>query len=302
MRCRRENQLSFPLNQRPSSRDGNCCSCVATVISRSRRKARNGIAAPIWSRGWRIAAPAIRRATRWVPSAPPPLSPAAMSTTGRLMRSTPQSPPPVPWDADALYAYLREGLHPDHGTARGPMAEVVSNLSSVAGNDVRAIATYMADVFGAPSPDRKRQGEAALAQAKSARQRQADGDRARRSTPRLARAVMRAAGRRPMAASISASARRSAARSAQPRQHRAGRRPSGRGRAQPDHAGLCGEHERRADRGASEIICARASAPSRRGAIVEISSRKHGAPRLPILQTSAGARNAPADPSQRDKP
>ena len=77
-----------------------------------------------------------------------------------------QSPSPVPWDADALYAYLRDGSHPDHGTARGPMAEVVSNLSAVPASDVRAIATYMADVFGAPSPDRKRQGEAAIAQAK----------------------------------------------------------------------------------------------------------------------------------------
>jgi mono/diheme cytochrome c family protein len=78
-----------------------------------------------------------------------------------------QSPSPVPWDADALYAYLQSGYHPDHGTARGPMAEVVSNLSSAPEADVRAIATYMADVFGAPSPDRKRQGEAVLAQAKS---------------------------------------------------------------------------------------------------------------------------------------
>ena len=43
-----------------------------------------------------------------------------------------QSHAPVPWDADALFAYLRDGWHPDHGTARGPMAEVVSNLSSVA--------------------------------------------------------------------------------------------------------------------------------------------------------------------------
>src|SRR5690349_24056826 len=78
-----------------------------------------------------------------------------------------QSPSPVPWDADALYAYLRDGAHPDHGTARGPMAEVVSNLSSVSAGDVRAIATYMAEVSGAPSPDRKHQGEAALAQAKA---------------------------------------------------------------------------------------------------------------------------------------
>jgi mono/diheme cytochrome c family protein len=78
-----------------------------------------------------------------------------------------QSPSPVPWDAEALYAYLRQGWHPDHGTARGPMAEVVSNLSQVPESDVRAIATYMADVFGAPTPERKRRGEEALAQAKS---------------------------------------------------------------------------------------------------------------------------------------
>jgi mono/diheme cytochrome c family protein len=74
---------------------------------------------------------------------------------------------PVPWDADALYAYLRNGWHPDHGTARGPMAQVVSNLSSVPDSDVRAIAVYMADIAGAPTPDRKRQAEAVLAQAKS---------------------------------------------------------------------------------------------------------------------------------------
>jgi mono/diheme cytochrome c family protein len=78
-----------------------------------------------------------------------------------------QSPAPVPWDVDALTAYLRDGWHPDHGVARGPMAEVVSNLSSVSESDVRAIATYMASVFGPPTPDQKKQGEAALAQAKS---------------------------------------------------------------------------------------------------------------------------------------
>jgi mono/diheme cytochrome c family protein len=74
----------------------------------------------------------------------------------------------VPWDADALFAYLRNGWHPDHGTARGPMAEVVSNLSSVPDSDVRAIAVYMAGVFGAPTPDRKGQGEAARAKANAA--------------------------------------------------------------------------------------------------------------------------------------
>jgi mono/diheme cytochrome c family protein len=78
-----------------------------------------------------------------------------------------QSPAPIPWDADALFAYLRDGWHPDHGVARGPMAQVVSNLSLAPESDIRAIATYMAGVFGAPTPDRKRRAEAVLAQAKS---------------------------------------------------------------------------------------------------------------------------------------
>jgi mono/diheme cytochrome c family protein len=74
---------------------------------------------------------------------------------------------PVPWNADALFAYLRDGWHPDHGTARGPMAEVVSNLAAIPSSDVRAMAVYMAGIAGTPSPARKRQGEAAQAQAKS---------------------------------------------------------------------------------------------------------------------------------------
>jgi mono/diheme cytochrome c family protein len=78
-----------------------------------------------------------------------------------------QSPAPVPWDSDALFAYLRNGWHPDHGVARGPMAQVVSNLSEIPDGDVRAIATYMAGVFGPPTPDRKRRGDEVLAQLKS---------------------------------------------------------------------------------------------------------------------------------------
>lgn len=77
-----------------------------------------------------------------------------------------QSSAPVPWTADALFQYLRQGWHPDHGVARGPMAEVVSNLAEVPESDVRAIATYMADIFGAPTPEQKRRGDEALAASK----------------------------------------------------------------------------------------------------------------------------------------
>jgi mono/diheme cytochrome c family protein len=113
------------------------------------------------------------------------------------------SPSPVPWDADALFAYLRDGWHPDHGVARGPMAQVVSNLSSVPESDVRAIAAYMADQFGAPTPDRKRSGDEALMQAKSPAPQASTTDAA---------GAMRPAGRCRMAASISASPPRSALR------------------------------------------------------------------------------------------
>ena len=83
-----------------------------------------------------------------------------------------KSPAPVAWNADALEFYLRNGWHPDHGTARGPMAEVVSNLAAVPASDVHAIAVYMADVFGAPATPRSR--EAVVAQAKSGAAREAD--------------------------------------------------------------------------------------------------------------------------------
>jgi mono/diheme cytochrome c family protein len=74
---------------------------------------------------------------------------------------------PLPWTTEALFHYLRQGWDPDHGVARGPMAEVVGNLSSVPESDVRAIALYMSSVFGAPTPDRLTQASATQAQVKS---------------------------------------------------------------------------------------------------------------------------------------
>jgi mono/diheme cytochrome c family protein len=92
----------------------------------------------------------------------------------RAYAINPRSPSPVPWDADALFSYLRDGWHPDHGTARGPMAQVVANLSSVDRGDVHAIAIYMASVFGPPAPDRQRQAETVLAEIKPTAERAAE--------------------------------------------------------------------------------------------------------------------------------
>jgi len=76
-----------------------------------------------------------------------------------------QSPSPVPWNEEALFAYLRHGWHADHGVARGPMAQVVNNLASVDRKDVEAIAVYAADLFGTPAAERVSRGEAVRAEA-----------------------------------------------------------------------------------------------------------------------------------------
>jgi mono/diheme cytochrome c family protein len=78
-----------------------------------------------------------------------------------------QSRSPLPWTTDALFHYLRYGWDADHGVARGPMAEVTTNLSSVPEGDVRAIALYMTSVFGSPTPDRLAEASATRAQIKS---------------------------------------------------------------------------------------------------------------------------------------
>jgi mono/diheme cytochrome c family protein len=89
-----------------------------------------------------------------------------------------RSPSPVPWDADALFAYLRNGWHPDHGTARGPMAQVVANLAAVDPDDVRAIATYMASVFGPPAADGRHDAKTVLAEVKPMADRASEANRA----------------------------------------------------------------------------------------------------------------------------
>lgn len=72
------------------------------------------------------------------------------------------SPSPVPWDKDALLHYLRHGWHTMHGVARGPMAPVIDNLGALPDDDLAAIATYIADLAGAPSPERAQRGRAIL--------------------------------------------------------------------------------------------------------------------------------------------
>ncbi|KMO22126.1 molybdopterin cofactor-binding domain-containing protein [Methylobacterium platani] len=55
---------------------------------------------------------------------------------------------PLPWTEDDLYAYLRTGRSPRHGSAAGPMADVVASLAPLPDGDIRAMAVYLASLTG----------------------------------------------------------------------------------------------------------------------------------------------------------
>ena len=214
-----------------------------------------------------------------------------------------QSPSPVPWNADALYAYLRDGSHPDHGTARGPMAEVVSNLSAVPAGDVRAIAVYMADVFGVPSADRKRQGEAAIAQAKAVPPAQAGASTPGAAIYAAACAGCHEGGRPPPYGGVNLGLSTAVA-SPDPRNLAnivlAGVRPV-EGERSPIMPGFAASMR---DAQIATLLTYLRSRFSSQPAWSDVEKTVTEARRseTAFLETSAGPRNAPADPSQRDKP
>jgi mono/diheme cytochrome c family protein len=210
-----------------------------------------------------------------------------------------QSHSPVPWTADALFAYLRDGFHPDHGTARGPMAEVVSNLSSVPESDIRAIAVYMAGISGAPAPGRTEQSGAALTRSKTASQ------------------------ANPAGASIYAGACASCHESGRPLPYGGINLDLSTAISSPDPRNLANivlsgvravEGERSPimpgfaasmnDEQASALLNYLRARFSDKPAWAGVEQTIAGARRTQtvFLQTSPGPRNAPADPTQRDKP
>ena len=79
------------------------------------------------------------------------------------------SPAPVPWTAEALAFYLRNGWHPAHGVSRGPMAEVTGNLGRLPDEDIAAIAAYTAARMGEPTPEEIAAGEDLLAAVQTGR-------------------------------------------------------------------------------------------------------------------------------------
>jgi nicotinate dehydrogenase subunit B len=56
---------------------------------------------------------------------------------------------PIPWSEGEFYAYLRSGTSAHHGTASGPMAEVIEALKPLLDDDIRAMADYLASLNAA---------------------------------------------------------------------------------------------------------------------------------------------------------
>ena len=89
---------------------------------------------------------------------------------------TARSQAPLPWNAGALFAYLRHGHSAEHGIASGPMAPVVKQLSALPDADIRAMAVYLAS-FQTPSTaktDAKTDAKTMVAQAAQAAARNAN--------------------------------------------------------------------------------------------------------------------------------
>ena len=214
-----------------------------------------------------------------------------------------RSPSPVPWDAEALFRYLRQGWHPDHGVARGPMAEVVSNLSSVQESDVHAIATYMTSVFGPPTQDRLRQASAVREQIKSPPAEPALANPSGASIYAAACASCHESDRKlpyggvnlGLSTAISASEPRNAINVIL-----SGVRPV-EGERSPIMPGFAGSMT---DEQISELLNYLRTRFSNQPAWSGVEKTVQDARRMQtvFLQTSPGPHNAPADPMQRDKP
>jgi nicotinate dehydrogenase subunit B len=58
---------------------------------------------------------------------------------------------PTPWTEEQLFTYMRTGFSAEHGVAAGPMGPVVSELSTLPDDDLRAIAHYLGSLEGEPA-------------------------------------------------------------------------------------------------------------------------------------------------------
>ncbi|TWD50803.1 nicotinate dehydrogenase subunit B [Agrobacterium vitis] len=59
---------------------------------------------------------------------------------------------PVHWTKEAYYDYLRTGHSSQHGSASGPMAQVITAMQPLPDSDIAAMATYLASLSGNTAP------------------------------------------------------------------------------------------------------------------------------------------------------
>ena len=140
-------QLRWPLNYRVLMRGWNFLFFQPGIFEPDQKRARNGIAAAIWSKVPRIAARATRRRTYSAPTGAAGATAAAVvqgwfaPRLDSAARSGLKS-----WSVDDIVEYLQSGRN-GRSHAGGLMAEVVVNSTSqMSDADVRAIAVYLKDL------------------------------------------------------------------------------------------------------------------------------------------------------------
>jgi ABC-type multidrug transport system fused ATPase/permease subunit len=74
-----------------------------------------------------------------------------------------ESPSPMPWTAAQLDTYLRTGIEEVHAIAAGPMGPVARSLATVAPEDTRGIAVYVAALMDRQTAETRKRADDALA-------------------------------------------------------------------------------------------------------------------------------------------
>ena len=137
-------RLPFPFSVRASMLGWNLLFLDNRRYTRIRPRASKSTVAPIWPMRWRIAAAAIRRATRSWPRRRPR---AGRWPVGPWYAPNISSDPVAGiggWSEDELVQYLRTGRVAGKAQAGGMMAEAVENsFQLMPETDLRAIAAYL---------------------------------------------------------------------------------------------------------------------------------------------------------------
>ena len=127
----------------------------AQLRARHDQGARNGTAAPTWSRRSAIAVTATRRATSWARRSPASGFRAPRSTNGTRPASPPRrSPRPIAGTSPSSSLSRKNGSA-NNSTALGPMQEVVhDSLSFLTPGDLDAMASYLLDLAERERPSK----------------------------------------------------------------------------------------------------------------------------------------------------